>query len=361
MITTELRFTVPQAYPLTRLGEPGGLLFFDIETTGFSGDCHAVYLIGCAFFRDGQWQIRQWFADAPDAEGEVLAAFFAFAGDFTTLVHFNGDRFDIPFLSKRADAWGQSWDPSAFASADLYRRIRPCRKLLGLDSLKQRSIEQFLGIFRQDPYSGGQLTDVYQMYLQTHEASLYEALMLHNREDLEQMPAILPILYYADFGRQEFTLKSQKVVQQPDIFGKSAFRLRLALEGSDALPTPVQWETPRSSCQAFENQLELDIPLFDGTLKHFHPDYKDYYYLVYEDMAVHKSVGEYVEKSARKKATAQTCYVKKNSLFLPQPDTLWEPAFKKSYRDRQLYAEYGPELFRDQKILTEYVHDLLEI
>ena len=42
---------------------------------------------------------------------------------------------------------------------------------------------------------------------------------------------------------------------------------------------------------------------FDGTdrrnLKTFLSDYKDYYYLPFEDRAVHKSIGSCVDKDAR--------------------------------------------------------------
>ena len=36
MITIEKEFTYEETYPLSRLGDPKNLLFFDIETTGFS-------------------------------------------------------------------------------------------------------------------------------------------------------------------------------------------------------------------------------------------------------------------------------------------------------------------------------------
>ena len=41
------------SYPLDRLGEPSGLLFFDIETTGFSAFSSALYLIGAVYLKDG--------------------------------------------------------------------------------------------------------------------------------------------------------------------------------------------------------------------------------------------------------------------------------------------------------------------
>ena len=47
MITIEKTFPGTIAYPLERLGDPEKLVFFDIETTGFSADYNTVYLIGC--------------------------------------------------------------------------------------------------------------------------------------------------------------------------------------------------------------------------------------------------------------------------------------------------------------------------
>ena len=326
MITAQHTFTAPPAYPLERLGRPDKLLFFDIETTGFSGGIHQVYLIGCTYRCGGVWNLIQWFADTPEAEKEVLTAFLRFTEDFSGLVHFNGDTFDIPFLLKRFHAWDLSWDPGNLSGTDIYKRIRPLKNLLGLDSLKQKAVEQFLGIFRQDPYSGGQLIDVYRLYLETRKDSLLHMLMLHNREDLEGMPLILPILYYADLPGQDFTLVSQQVLETPDIFGEPSFSLELTLENPDSLPVPVLWDTPRASCEAVQN-----------------------------------SVGEYVERKARRKATAQTCYTRKTALFLPQPDTLWAPAFRKDYRSRQLYGEYTPDRLTDQKNLAPYIRYLLDM
>lgn len=359
MITITNQIALPDTYPLKRLGLLEELLFFDIETTGFSGDCCQVYLIGCTCFLRGGWNLIQWFADTRDSEKEILTAFFTFLKDFTVLVHFNGDGFDIPFLLKRCQALGLPYDFSGLTSMDIYKRIRPLRKILGLDSLKQKSIERFLGIFRQDPYSGGQLIEVYEDYLNTREDALYQMLMLHNREDLEGMPLILPILYYPDFLEQEFVLKEEQLLSQPDLFGHMDYSLCLTLEGSDSLPVEIQWDTPLASLWACANRLEITIPLVQGTLKHFYANYKDYYYLIYEDTAVHKSVGEFVDREARKKATAQTCYTKKEGLFLPQPETLWTPVFKKDYRDKQLYVPYGPGLFAEEGVLMEYVRYVL--
>ena len=66
-----------------------------------------------------------------------------------------------------------------------------------------------------------------------------------------------------------------------------------------------------------KDRMELSIRVYKGTLKYYYPNYKDYYYLIYEDTAIHKSVGEFVDKDARIKATKETCYTKKDSVFSP--------------------------------------------
>ena len=80
--------------------ELSSLLFFDIETTGLSPSSAQIYLIGALCFpKKGPAVLRQWFAASLFEEQELLRSFFAFAAPFRTLVHFNGQRFDLPFLS----------------------------------------------------------------------------------------------------------------------------------------------------------------------------------------------------------------------------------------------------------------------
>ena len=96
MITITKKLDLPDTYPLDRIGPLSDLLFFDIETTGFSGDTSNLYLIGCTYFQEGSWNLIQWFADTAAAEPELLDSFFSFLENYKILIHFNGDGFDIP-------------------------------------------------------------------------------------------------------------------------------------------------------------------------------------------------------------------------------------------------------------------------
>lgn len=266
MITITKKLDLPDTYPLDRIGPLSDLLFFDIETTGFSGDTSNLYLIGCTYFQEGSWNLIQWFADTAAAEPELLDSFFSFLENYKILIHFNGDGFDIPYLLKRCRHLKKDYDFSNVASIDIYKKIRPYRKLLGLESMKQKAIEAFLGISRTDQYSGGQLIDVYRAYLKNHSEELYDLLILHNEDDLKGMPSILPILNYPDFFEGEMTLKSQQILTETCSDGSRRHLLELICQSPCAIPVPFSCSMEPVACFASQNQLTLEVTLFEGEL-----------------------------------------------------------------------------------------------
>ena len=359
MILIEHPVEFQDTYDLTRIGSLEELLFFDIETTGFSGDTSSLYLIGCTCYRDGGWHMIQWFADTRDSEPQVLEAFFQFLKGFKVLVHFNGDGFDIPYLLKRCAHLGVDGSFDGVASLDIYKLVRPLKRLLGLDSLKQKAIEQFLGVTRTDVFSGGELIEVYREYLRSRDQRLYGLLILHNEDDLKGMPSILPILNYPDFLNGPLTLAGQRRTELRDIFGRGIPMLELEYESPYCLPVAFEAENGRVCVNADQSRLTCRVELYDGELKFFYPNFKDYYYLPFEDAAVHKSVGEYVDRDARVKATAKTCYTKKSGLFLPQFEELWAPALFRDYKDKPAFVEYSPEMFASEEAAHTYARQLL--
>lgn len=361
MITIHYPIEFEETYPLERIGRKEDLLFFDIETTGFSGDTSNLYLIGCVFYRENTWQLVQWFADTAQSEVELLHEFFKLLNDFKLLVHFNGDGFDIPYLQKRCRHFQLDYSFDSVESFDIYKKIKPYRCLLGLDSMKQKALEHFLGIFRQDKYNGGQLIEVYHDYLRSHDKFLYDMLILHNEEDLKGMPCILPILNYSDFLEHDFFFHDIQYRTETDIFGCAETFAVLNWESPYEIPVPWTKENGLFTLHGEGNLLSAQALLFQGELRHYYPDYKDYYYLIYEDMAVHKSVGEYVEKDARKKATAKTCYTRHTGTFLPQSAPVFQPVMQKDYKDALTYTPWNEELFQDSGNADRYLRAVLEV
>ena len=98
-------------------------LFFDIETTGFAAKNTKLYLIGCVYAdaSTGNFTSIQWFLDDYNDEGELIKAFTQFSKDFDTLIHFNGQGFDIPYVEAKCQKYNISFDFSAFNHIDLYK------------------------------------------------------------------------------------------------------------------------------------------------------------------------------------------------------------------------------------------------
>ena len=106
---------------------------------------------------------------------------------------------------------------------------------------------------------------------------------------------------------------------------------------------------------------KLSVRLFEGELKYFFENYKDYYYLPDEDIAIHKDIAASVDKAFRKKATSSTCYTKKDSLFLPQYQQIAEPAFSKERKDKVSYFELSDAFIDSKELLHNYIDHILKL
>ena len=128
------------------------------------------------------------------------------------------------------------------------------------------------------------------------------------------------------------------------------------------VPANLSFQKGDISFSFEEKSLSIEVPLWEGTLYHFFADYKNYYYLPKEDMAVHKSVGCFVEPAYRQKATAANCYIKKAGRFLPLPaGTDWDsPIFSLTRKDKKVFIpwEENTELATDSvcRLINGFMH-----
>jgi hypothetical protein len=348
-------------YPLDRLAPLDRVLFLDIETTGLSADTSQLYLIGCAFFKDGNWQIKQWFAQSAEEEPELLKSFFSFAENYSYLIHYNGNAFDLPYLRKKTAAYNLSYDFAQFEGIDIYKRIYPYKNFLKLPNCKQKTIEYFLGITREDTYTGGELISVYKDYLSSHDYNLYHMLLLHNSDDMKGMLEILPILSYYDLFNNSIKARKVQANYYNDIHGIPRKELLMKLVFASPLPVTITAMAKGCHFKGEGNEGTLIVPIYEEEMKYFYANYKDYYYLPTEDAAIHKSIASFVDKEYREQATANTCYTRKFSCFLPQWDILAEPFFKREYKSRDLFFELTDEIKKDRQLFSDYASHILNI
>ncbi|MBD5532292.1 MAG: ribonuclease H-like domain-containing protein [Lachnospiraceae bacterium] len=358
-ITRELP-ALESAYPLEQLGEKEEILFLDIETTGFAARSSSLYLIGCIYYRRDRFYLIQWFAEQPLEERAVLEAFFTFAASYRYLVHFNGNHFDIPYIEQKCAQYELPFGFEGFQGTDLYVRVSPLKHFLKLPNCKQKTIETYLGINREDTLSGGDLISVYHDYVKSPTEEAYDAMLLHNAEDIQGMVRLLPILSYVRLYQEGVRVVKVNANYYRDFHnvGRAELIMKLSLPA----PLPISVSNYAKGCffSALEHNATLKVPLIDGELKYFYSNYRDYYYLPAEDMALHKSVSSFVDPGYRVAATAATCYTRKESEYVPEWAPLFKPVFKSSYNAPDSYIELTDERRQDRDFFAAYATHVLQ-
>lgn len=343
------------------------VLFFDIETTGLSPATSYLYLIGCMYLEDGQVINRQFFSEGITEEALLIHEFDLLRKQHAILAHFNGQTFDIPYIEKKRDRLGIEAPKKDIFSFDIFRALKPLKKAFGLSSMSQKSLEVFAGLNRADIYNGGELIDFYNRYIaykrleeikarssasgyirseydpeNASSSELLDALLLHNYEDVLGMLKVAELLSVADLFAGGFTVDSTGL-DESDM----QFTLTLSVD-NDASVTPFELGREyhfhdgrlfRISA-ADEHRLTVTLPVVSCELKLFYPNYKDYVYLPAEDSAIHKSLGDFVDRSLKQKCTRSNCYTRHTKAFLP-----WPPEIKKSDTGMCLFRENADDRF----------------
>lgn len=366
------QFPIPLAltYPLDIEYGTNKIAYFDIETTGFAADTTYLYLIGCIFVRESSLHMIQWFSEDIREEKELIRSFFEFIKEYDLLVHYNGSGFDIPYLMKKCEILQLNHSFENIISLDLYKKISPIRKIFKLSNYKQKSIEAFLRVDRVDTFGGGELIEVYQSYLgkkhienlkksraykprhdEISEADkLLHVLLQHNEDDLKGLVHISQILYYCDLFEKSFHILQA---------GVDEGRLTVHLEYNFNLPVRISFGNDCIYIRAYGRAVHMAVDIYEGELKHFYDNYRDYYYLPEEDRAVHKSLAIFVEKDYRMKAKPSNCYTKKQGLFVPQYNPVITPSFKKEHTDKLSFVEVHTDFLLREENLTRYIHHIL--
>ena len=374
MITRQLPVDLTLDYPLENEYEVRKIAFFDIETTGFVAESTYLYLIGCLYIKDGKLRLIQWFSEDIKEEAMVIESFFEFIKDYDLLIHYNGSGFDIPYLTKKCDILQLNYSFKDIKSLDLYKKISPLKKIFKLTNYKQKTVEAFLKVDREDTFGGGELIEVYQSYLgkrhieslkmsRSHKLNeneskkdseankLLNTLLLHNEDDIKGLVQICPILYYCDIFEKPF-----HIIQA----GVDDKKLIIRLKYDFSLPVRISFGNDFIYINAYDDSALITIDIYDGELKFFYDNYKDYYYLPDEDRAIHKSLAIYVDKDYRVKAKPSTSYTKKEGLFAPQYLPIISPYFKRENNDKITFVEIHTDFLLQEQNLTDYIRHILE-
>lgn len=326
-------------YQLDHWYPPEEVLLFDIETTGFSPENTLLYMIGICFFQEDHWHYRMLFNDDGRSEYQLLDTFLELLQNYSTLIHFNGDGFDLPYLIEKCGQYRNLNLPLSGTeqltkrnSVDLYKCIRTYKKGLGLSNLKLTTIEAAMQLSRNDTYSGGELISVYRDFLKEQDPFREQLLFQHNYEDILAMIPLLQFLHFQGVREHAWDLLN---------ITRTEGQIQLVLHLHYSLP--LRYIISNSYCDfnGYENQAVITIPVRKEEMKYFLPDWKEYYYLPLEDTVIHKSIASYVDTAYKEKTKKENCFLKKEDFFFPYPCTSSMTEirlYQRSYKDKLSFA-----------------------
>lgn len=339
---------------LDKLEELEKILFLDIETTGFCTTNSHIALVGILFIQKNLnidsspsyiGTIQQFFIETLMDELEVLKKIGRLLKNFKTIITFKGESFDLKFIQTCALQYHIPSPISHLKSIDLYYILKPYQKILGLNSMKQEEIEKLSGFSRS--YIEKNWILQYQKYLTYPSHTILKSLLQHNLQNLESIYYLISLHSIPTFFHSSF--KFQKKTQNGDT-------LTLEFISQEKIYFPIEYNFQDMEIKISSYLLSITLPIYQGEAKYYFKDYQNYFYLIQEDTAIHKSLAQFVDKSLRIKAKKNTAYIKKFSKYLPiygeSPLHIFQLEEKKS-----LYIEL--EEFYHSANRVEYLYHLL--
>ena len=322
-------------------------LLYDIETTGLNPKSSQLYLLGILLFHKENIELIQYFAESVLDEEEILEQFFQLCKAKKVLISFNGEGFDNRFVESMAKSYGKLPLHLNLKQLDLFKLIRKRKKFYGLESCSLKSCEHFLGIYREDRCSGGELISVYREYLQDKDSEKKNMLLLHNREDIQNLPALFSFLAYENIFQGNVHFQRAELLVRDEMQNNyTSEKLCLKFSLPSSVPVPLTLTPKNFLLEIKEKSLYFTVPLYQGELCYFFKDYKDYEFIPLEDRVVHKSLAAIYPKERREKAKASTAYQKMKTSFLPIFQEK-EKVFKKTYQDKQGFIPFKENTFEN--------------
>jgi tetratricopeptide (TPR) repeat protein len=214
-----------------------GALYLDTETTGLGGSGTIAFLVGLAWFDEGELVIEQLLLRSPSEEAALLACVAERIEAAALLVTFNGKAFDIPTLSGRY-VMNRMPAPPRRPHLDLLhvaRRLHRAR----VGSCTLRAVEaEVLGFVRDADIDGADVAPRYGHFLRTGDESVLRAVVEHNSWDVVSMAALvglygepLNVLHREDLVGLARTYRRARAFEQAEAAADEAVNRGAGVEG----------------------------------------------------------------------------------------------------------------------------------
>ncbi len=171
-------------------------LFLDLETTGLAGGTGTVpFLVGLGYYRDGKFNVVQFFLGDLAEEGRLideLDMFFSEMG-FRSVVTYNGKSFDLPLLETRFILRRKPFPLAELPHLDFLFSARSLWKHKYESCRLHNLAREVVGADRAEDIPSAEVPLRYFEYLRSGDFSLIEPVLYHNQEDILSLLGVVVI------------------------------------------------------------------------------------------------------------------------------------------------------------------------
>ena len=252
-------------------------------------------------------QETTWLSEKESDEYDILEALGKYLPGHDTVITFNGQSYDIPFLRKKLSAYGLPDPLAGMKPRDLFREYRPLKTVLGLPSGRLVDYDEYIRM-HTEPGTGFStenegLPDISSDRTRSSFADSIAAVQ-PSGEDLSTADAVRTLRILGFDAVLELLHGSFDSVQAEALEDLVMFRIRTLR----SIPCRISFHDGPFHLTASGRTAALSSRIEDGRIRFYHSDINNYIYLPHEGYAVYKTMAEFVDKSHRKKATRETCY-----------------------------------------------------
>ena len=195
-----IRKTLARSFDISKI-DPERAVFFDLETTGLTGERGTAFLVGTMVWEGNGFVVRQYLARDDREEPGSLALFLETLGAGDWFVSFNGKSFDVPFLRKRAERHGLPFN-ERLPHLDM---LHVGRRAWGhaLPNCRLQTLERAIcGRGRDDDIPSSEIPAAYRVFTRTGDGSDMRRILEHNALDLMTLADLMVRLPEGAVGRR---------------------------------------------------------------------------------------------------------------------------------------------------------------
>lgn len=211
--------------------------------------------------------IEIWKCEKEEDEYEILTILSKKISKIRNIIGYNSLSFHIPYLKKKYGAYGLEYPFTIHHHIDLLKELKQISSMLNI-SLKLENLELYFHLSEEEP-------------------------------EIKTILASMQLLVYQEFFMGNFSVKETDY---------DSDHISVSLNSSLALSKSLHFHHPAFYLILDDETIKINIRLFDGKIRVYYSNYKDYYLLPDEGILIHKSMSGGIAKSRLIKATAQNCY-----------------------------------------------------